>query len=452
MKRRQVFGRNIMTLFSRLKLNRASLLVWVAVVFLVPSVASSQSKDEPQDPPSAAAQEPDSGAQTTPGRRMTTTWEDGLVMQTDDSDYWFHLGALIRFDGRFAINDPQPIVTDAFLMRTVRLNFQGRIGKYITFRLVPDFTGNGTATVADAFIDLRFSNALHLRVGRDKVPIGFEVLLQDANVLFLERGLTVNLLPLRDVGVQLYGDLPGGIVSYAAGVYNGQVDGTSNAANNPEADSAKDLVGRLVVRPFGNRTGKPLERLSVAIGGSEGQERNAGLPVFRTSVQQTYFSYDKDAISDGPRTRVSPQVSYYFHSFSAYAEYARSRQGVSRRTTHADITNTAWQVVGSVLLTGETAGERIRPKQAFDPEQRKWGAVQLTARYGGLSVDPTAFTLGFADANASRQAQVATVGGIWYLTTTLKALLNFERSAFDRNPDVSRYGEHAMLVRLQLNY
>jgi phosphate-selective porin OprO/OprP len=149
---------------------------------------------------------------------------------------------------------------------------------------------------------------------------------------------------------------------------------------------------------------------------------------------------------------VSPQVSCYFRSVSAYAEYARSRQGVSRQTTHADITNTAWQVVGAVLLTGETAGERIRPRQAFDPEQRKWGALQLTARYGELSVDPTAFTLGFADANASRQAQVATVGAVWFLTTNLKAMANVERSVFDRNPDGPRHAEHAILVRLQLNY
>ena len=169
-------------------------------------------------------------------------------------------------------------------------------------------------------------------------------------------------------------------------------------------------------------------------------------------MQQVYFSYAEDAMSDGLRTRVSPQVSYYFHSFGAYAEYVRSRQAVSRGTTHADVTNRAWQVVGSVILTGETAGERIRPKEAFDPEQRKWGALQLTARYGMLSVDPTVFTLWLADANASRQAQVATVGANWFLTNNLKAMLNVERSVFDRDSHGSRDAEHAILFRLQLNY
>ena len=455
MKRRHVFGQNIMTLFGGLKLSPATLVVWVALMFLVPSVASSQSTDEPQNPPAppADAAKPQPEGQTAPGRHMTTTWGgDGLVIQSDDGEYWFRLGAFMRFDGRFAVNDLQHVDTDAFLIRTLRMAFQGQLGKYITFRLVPDFTGNGASTVADAYVDLRFSNALHLQVGRDKVPVGFEVLLQDSNVVLMERGVTVNLLPFRDVGIQLYGDLPGGVVSYAAGVFNGQVDGASNGANTPEADNAKDLVGRLVVRPFRSRTARALEHLSLAIGGSRGQERDAGLPFFRTSVQQVYFSYAEDAMSDGLRTRVSPQVSYYFHSFGAYAEYVRSRQRVSRETTHADVTNRAWQVVGSVILTGETAGERIRPKEAFDPEQRKWGALQLTARYGMLSVDPTVFTLGLADANASRQAQVATVGANWFLTNNLKAMLNVERSVFDRDSHGSRDAEHAILFRLQLNY
>jgi phosphate-selective porin OprO/OprP len=336
-------------------------------------------------------------------------------------------------------------------MRTLRATFQGRIAKYFTFRVQPDLTGTGT-TIADAWFDIGFSDAFHLRFGRDKVPVGLEVLLQDSNVVFLERGLTVNLLPQRDIGVQAYGNLPGGLVSYAVGVFDGQVDGSSNSANNPDADNSKDVIGRVVVRPFNGLRGSPVERLTVGIGGTEGRQRNAGLPVFKTSVQQTYFAYANDATSNGPRMRVAPQASYYFSTLGAYAEYARSKQRVTRGSTTADVNNKAWQFVGSLLLTGETAGERIRPKRAFDPEHHHWGAVQLTARYGTLSVDPLAFALGLTDPAAHERVRVVTGGANWYFTTNVKAQFNVERSVFDHDPNGSRHVEHAALIRMQLNY
>ena len=43
----------------------------------------------------------------------------------------------------------------------------------------------------------------------------------------LERGLTANLSPTRDVGVQLFGDVLAGMIHYALGVFNGAVDNAS---------------------------------------------------------------------------------------------------------------------------------------------------------------------------------------------------------------------------------
>ena len=439
---------------------RALSAACVAAAILVhPSFAWSQSatagsnpsgEQGPQtSPPVVSAEQPSPPPENAvPRRGMTATWQDGLSIETSDGDYQVRIGALVRLDGRFAMNAAPGAPANTFTMRTVRANIQGRITRYFTYRLVPDFLST-TSLVADAYVDIGLSSAMHLRIGRDKTPTGFEALLGDANVLFMERGLTLNLMPGRDVGVQVYGDAPGGVVSYAGSIFNGTADGTT--AGNLDTDNGKELVGRTVVRPFTRAGPSALHKLGVALAGTW-EHQHGALPSFRTSVQQPYFAYAAGATADGLHTRISPQIFHYYKSFSLYTEYARSRQAVRKAAAGAVVTNRVWQVAGSFLLTGETAGERVHPKRTFDPENHTWGALQVMARYGSMTLDPTIFALGLADGGSSRQVQVATVGAIWFLTTNVKSLLDVERTAFDRNQPGARDTEHSILFRLQLNF
>jgi phosphate-selective porin OprO/OprP len=376
-------------------------------------------------------------------------WEDGLFFETDDGENSIKLGAMIRFDGRFAPNDPGHVITDTFLLRQLRLNLSGQIARYFTFRLIPDFSGNGAAPIADAYVDIRFSNALHVRAGRDKAPVGYELLLQDANVLFVERGLVTNLLPGRDVGAQVLGVLGAGLVEYQAGVFNGVLDGSNALTLDP--DSSKDVVGRIILRPFQRYSKSPLYHLGVALGGSRGQAGGA-LPTFHTSLQQVFFNYDRTAVADGMRTHLSPQAFYIYKSLLVFAELARETQVVRKAAVTRDLTNTAWQIDASYLLTGETAGERIHPKHPFDPAHGEWGALQVMARVGVLDVDPEAFAAGLADPASNRRAAHGTIGAAWHMTTNFKMLLNYERTVFDRLPTGTRYAEHGLMFRMQMNF
>jgi phosphate-selective porin OprO/OprP len=116
----------------------------------------------------------------------------------------------------------------------------------------------------------------------------------------------------------------------------------------------------------------------------------------------------------------------------------------------ATLTNEAFEVTTSFVLTGENATDRgVVPQSAFDPGHQRWGAVQLAARVSALSVDPDAFALGFASATANRRARAVAVGVNWYLSSYVKYVLDYERTAItggarDRT-------EHALLFRVQLN-
>ena len=152
-------------------------------------------------------------------------------------------------------------------MRRVRTIMQGRIAKYFEFRLMPDF-GSGTTVLYDAYFDVRFSQAFRVRIGKDKTPVGLEQLYSDYALLFPERSLATNLVPNRDVGVQVQGRLAG-VLSYIGGVFNGVPD-----AANGDVDSGagKDLAGRITVRPFARTNAAALREAGVAVGATSGTQ------------------------------------------------------------------------------------------------------------------------------------------------------------------------------------
>jgi phosphate-selective porin OprO and OprP len=96
----------------------------------------------------------------------------------------------------------------------------------------------------------------------------------------------------------------------------------------------------------------------------------------------------------------------------------------------------------------------VRPKRPFDPAAGAWGAVELAGRVNGLTVDDTAFTLGFADATRSaRKASAWAVGLNWYLNRNVKFVTTYERTTFEggaRSGD--RPAENALFFRAQVYY
>jgi len=250
------------------------------------------------------------------------------------------------------------------------------------------------------------------------------------------------------------GDIAGGAVSYLAGVMNGVADGGSA---DLDSNDGKDVSGRLVVRPFQKQpAGNPVRGLGLAISGSTGmQSGSLALPTLRTqSLLQPYFSY-LGASADGRRTRYSPQAFYYHKAFGGFAEYVHSRVPVVEGALREEIAHTAWQVAGSLVLTGEAAtdaGAGVRPRANFDFGNGHWGAFQVAARYHTLEVDEAARTLGFALAGSSVKAAAWTLGLNWYLTPNFKYVVNFERTVFDGNADGARPAENGLAFRTQINF
>ena len=190
-------------------------------VFALGALAAIATSATAQTPPAAPAP-------------LTGGWQDGFILQTANGDYRLTLGMTAQADGRFSLDTPAPF-TDTFTLRKIRPTFTGRIAKYFDYKVMPDL-GGGQVVMQDAYLDARFSPKFRVRMGKDKTPVGYELLIGDAYVLFPERSIATSLIPNRDNGVQVQGDLFANKLSYSAGVFNGIPDGTSSStevdANN----------------------------------------------------------------------------------------------------------------------------------------------------------------------------------------------------------------------------
>lgn len=384
---------------------------------------------------------------------VTLAPDKGLAVKSPDGDSEIKLRALVQADGRFFLGDDQP-ANDGFLWRRIRPTLEGNFGPLVGFRLTPEFAGDST-TIVDAYIDLKFDPRATVRIGKVKGPVGLERLQSGGSLAMVERGFPTELVPNRDLGVQLQGALADGRVNYVAGVYNGAPDGRDGPTTNP--DDEFEFAGRLFFEPW--RTGGgALSGLGFGIAGSVGNKRGDGddfLPRYRTPGQATFFSYLDDVLADGEHRRWSPQAYWYRNAFGLLGEYVSSTQELqSPDGTRASPDNRAWQMTASYVLTGEDASYRgvVKPNSPF-ASGAGWGAFEIVARYGRLDIDDVVFPL-FADPlDAASSARAWALGLNWYLTTNLKLVASYTRTRFDGGAeDGDREDEQALFTRAQFSF
>lgn len=382
--------------------------------------------------------------------------EKGLSVKSADNAFEVKFRGLVQGDGRMWFGDHDVPQNDTFLLRRVEPTIEGSWGSLLGFRLNAQFAGD-SATINDAYVDLKFDPRATLRIGKAKVPVGLERLQSSSSTEAIELGFPSELAPGRDVGMQLQGDFKSG-ASYQLGIYNGAPDGRDGVTTNPDDDF--ELAGRLFFEPWKNDA-NALSGLGFGLAASLGEKHGAGnnfLPRYRTPGQVQVFGYLGDVVADGEQTRISPQAYYYGGRFGLLGEYIVSRQEVAAPARAIDTTtlsNRAWQLLGSVVLTGEDASYKgvARPNHPFAPGGPGWGAFELVARYGRLAIDDDAFPL-FADPGKSVSAESGwTLGLNWYLTGNFKLVANYSQTRFDAALGAApREDEKAFFTRAQFSF
>ncbi len=383
---------------------------------------------------------------------------------------------------------------DSALLRRVRPTIQGTLGGKYDYRFTPDF-GGGSATVVDSYIDAKFSPFFKVRAGKFKSFVGLERLQSGSDIRFVERAYSTNaILPNRDLGIAVHGDLFGEKLNYAVGIVNGVADG-GNITTGTEYNDAKEWTGRLFATPFKDdvnalnglglgvagtytdfRGDRNLDYASLNAGTSDATINNGGsldatrngLPSYVTEGQNTFFRYGSNVLADGKRLRISPQAYYYNGPLGVIGEYAWLKQDVAITDTtannsnptnivsgtHKSLNHNAWNIGATYVLTGEdNSFKGIKPKNNFDLDKGTWGAWEAGLRYSEINLDDDTFkapngtgyaaegsTASKAFANhtiSAKSAKTWTVGINWYLDQNTKFQLNYLNTSFDGGASIT---------------
>jgi phosphate-selective porin OprO/OprP len=385
--------------------------------------------------------------------------DKGFTFVSGDGANSLRLGGLVQLDSRLFFNDGGGLANNTFVLRRARLISEATFNKIYSFQLVSEF-GGSAVSILDANLSVAPSSLLQFKAGRFKIPVGLEFLQADTATFFAERSLVTNLIPGRDLGIQIGGSYREGVATYALGVFNGVAD--ANNTSNVDFDNEKEVAGRLFVQPFKGDSASPWRGLGLGVAGSIGREKgpSAVTAGYKTDGQQGFFKYSSGVIADGRIWRLSPQGYFYSGPFGLLGEYAVSTVNVRPSATGAKtaLQNKAWQLAAGYVLTGEDSTfASVTPRQPFSWADRTWGAWQIVARYGNLKIDPNAFPLFASPTTNAGEASSLGLGLNWYLSKTVRTSLDYFRTRFTNPVPVSsqqilRQDEQALITRLQLTF
>lgn len=388
--------------------------------------------------------------------------DEGYTLTSADTANAVRLRALLQLDSRVFVNDDAALLNDMFVLRRARLITEGTLARNFSYQFTTEFGGRNVA-ILDAALTIRLTDALQVKAGKYKTPIGLEVLQSDAATTFTERSILANFLPNRDLGVELLGDVAGRRLNYAIGVFNGVADGANS--ENADFDEERYLAGRLIVSPFRSHRDSPLRGLLFGVGAGWGEQNtpDGRAPGYRTDGQQTYFSFLPSVAAAGEVWRVSPQLDYRQGPFGLMAEYVISSSELRSRDERPvrRLDHKGWQVTAGYVLTGEqsTYGQ-VEPRTDLDPAAGTWGAVEVVGRYAQMNLDDGAFPEFASGAASATDIASFALGVNWYLSKAVVFKLNYYHTRFglDRSAPfaapapILRHDEQAVVTRFQLAF
>ena len=138
-------------------------------------------------------------------------------------------------------------------------------------------------------------------------------------------------------------------------------------------------------------------------------------------------------------------------------EYSISAQNIYNKGITRRLSNQAWEVASSVIITGEkNSYAGIRPSRAFEPYKglRHLGAWELATRYTRLGVDPKAFPIFANPKTAASSANEYAIGVNWYLNRYVKLVNDYEYTRLGMNTATTTplHNENVIMSRIQLAF
>jgi phosphate-selective porin OprO/OprP len=372
---------------------------------------------------------------------------DGFQLATEDDEFDLRLHVLDQTDYKtFAPNDMTFGKSGAYVPR-VRVYFEGRLTRFWEYEVSLQRSLDGVWDLLDGNINIPFSEAFQLKLGRCLVPYSFEWF-DHLEQYFIapERALfPLNFGLSRQAGVLAWGNAGDGRLDYAIGGFSGHLSGVTD--NNPD----QAAVGYFNLRPFQSSARYPaLRQLNIGASGALGQvvRDEAPLPL-RTSVQAAenddattdasavFLNFNDGTVYHGKSNFGAVHLAYYFRGLSFESEWNIGEFQMTRPDLRnkADIPVRGFHAMVSYFITGEEIERRttVVPVRPFRPCSGEWGpgAIEPFVRYSQLNLGDIVFKDGLANGEFwTNNVGLVDLGLNWYPNRWIKFYADWQHAAY----------------------
>ena len=202
---------------------------------------------------------------------------------------------------------------EGFDIRRARLDLQGKVSPYFSYKLLTDFAVS--PKLLDAYAEIKIKDYFNIIVGESKIPFSYENLISDSKLEIADRSQVVEALTSRstdvignhngrDLGIQVGGDFVKYknryLFDYKLGIFNGAGININDNNNN------KDIAGRLIAHPV----------IGLTIGGS--------------FYSGTAF-YGTPTAGNHDRNRVGAEINYELNRFLIRSEFITGKDGALKK-------------------------------------------------------------------------------------------------------------------------
>jgi len=204
-------------------------------------------------------------------------FKDGFFIQSTNKKFLLRIGGLFQggYLGQIYSEDPEGEKPEfgnvsSFVFRRARLSTSGHLLNWrLAYRVELDFASVDPGPLLDGWGELVIHRLLKLRLGKQKIPLGRQMLTHSAYQQFVERsGVTDAFAHGWDLGAMVRGEMALlGVLSYQMGLFNG-----AGAAKDEDDNTDFLYALRVVYQPLGpipySEGDAEISKLKIAVGGA----------------------------------------------------------------------------------------------------------------------------------------------------------------------------------------
>jgi phosphate-selective porin OprO and OprP len=335
------------------------------------------------------------------------TFTDGFHIKTTDGNLDLHIGGRWLEEYRYSFNRPVQggalrTSTNSFYIREAFISLDGTLFTDWGFKLNGDFSPAAGALIEEAWVEWKALKVARLFFGQFKAPNSMETTDSPRFLEAIQRSPMARFVPGMDLGVRVEGGFGDGLLSYQLAVTNGRSHVVNAGRNQIDDNDGKEYLARLQVAPFTGMKDTPLHGLRFGVYGSFshiGQDAGinpTGWPgnIATNELAVTYLIFPAPAVPTfrfaGDRFRVGGELTYFHGPFMVRGELMERTDEfqILATNSHGLLRTVGYYGTATVVLTGEDKlpNARLVPLRPLNINEGTWGAVELIARYAGVSL------------------------------------------------------------------